>query len=138
MSAPIAYDGIDIFGLQDALTTNDERRTTNDPLVSLKSAPEICLGASDDIPPGEGRAYYVGTERIAVFRQRNNKYFAVQNECPHRGAPLSDGILGAGTVLCPFHAWRFDLASGECHSDPCTLKTYKLRVTDGLLYLKLP
>jgi nitrite reductase (NADH) small subunit len=100
-------------------------------------AAELYLGLVDDIPPGEGRAYHIGSEAVAVFRQRNGKVFAIQNECPHRGGPLSEGILGGGSVLCPLHAWRFDLKTGDCHNDPCALRAYSVRVEAGRLYLKL-
>ncbi len=99
---------------------------------------EVCLGAVEAIPSGQGRAFHVGTETIAVFRQRNGKLYAIQNECPHRGGPLAEGILGAGTVLCPFHAWKIQVETGECLTDPCTLRTYQVREEAGQIYLRLP
>lgn len=115
---------------------------TNNPLPEYRNTRlpeiEIYLGSPEDIPPGEGRAYRIGGESIAVFRQRSGKLFAIQNECPHRGGPLSEGIMGEGAVLCPLHAWRFDLKTGGCQNDPCTLRTYSVRVEDGRLYLRMP
>jgi len=102
------------------------------------SATEICLGAIDQIPTGQGQAFSVGGETVAVFRQRNGKIFAVQNECPHRGGPLSEGLLGNGTVICPFHAWKVDVTTGECLTDPCRIRTYRVREVDGQLMLGLP
>lgn len=99
---------------------------------------EVCLGPVDAIPLGQGRAYQVGTHSIAVFRLRGGKLKAIQNECPHRGGPLSEGIIGAGSVLCPFHAWKFELANGECHTEPCTIRTYSVHEENGELFLKLP
>ncbi|HLK58562.1 MAG TPA: nitrite reductase small subunit NirD [Chthonomonadaceae bacterium] len=101
-------------------------------------AQEVCLGAVEAIPSGQGRAFHVGSEAIAVFRQRNGKLYAIQNVCPHRGGPLAEGILGAGTVLCPFHAWKIRLDTGECQTDPCTLQTYAVREEGGQIYLRLP
>jgi len=70
----------------------------------------IHLGPVDFIPLGEGRAYKVGEIGVAVFRQRDGQLFATQSQCPHRQGPLADGIVGAGTVICPFHAWTFNSA----------------------------
>ena len=103
--------------------------------ASLLPPREVCLGSVEGISPGQGRAYRVGEESVAVFRQRSGKLNAIQNTCPHRGGPLSEGILGAGTVICPYHAWRFQLATGECLSDPCVLKTYPVREENGQIYL---
>ncbi len=109
--------------------------TTTTPFLSQPI--EVCVGSLHNIPLGEGRAYRVGSETIAVFRQRNGKVFAIQNECPHRGGPLSEGILGAGSVICPFHAWKVNVETGECVSDPCTLRTYPVRLDGESIYLKV-
>ena len=119
-----------------AIIANTQKQ--NFPLSAYLSQKEICLGPVEAIPMGEGRAYKVGAHSIAVFRLRGGKLKALENECPHRGGPLSEGIVGAGTVLCPFHAWKFDLANGECHTEPCTIQTYTVREENGDLFLKLP
>lgn len=98
---------------------------------------EVCIGAMEAIPPGQGRAFHIGVETVAVFRQRDGRVFALQNRCPHRGGPLADGILGAGTVLCPLHAWKIRVDSGECETEPCRLRTYPVRVDAGLIYVRI-
>jgi len=83
------------------------------------------LGPSAVIPPGEGRVFHVGSERVAVFRTRTGELFATQAECPHRGGPLADGLVGAGRVICPLHAFQFDLCTGEPVKNSCeSLRTY--------------
>ncbi len=56
--------------------------------------------------------------------------FAVQAGCPHKGGPLADGLIGESTVICPLHAWKFDLATGEPAMGSCKLKTYPVRLDD--------
>jgi nitrite reductase (NADH) small subunit len=87
---------------------------------------EIVLAPLTAIPPGEGRTFSVGTERIAVFRTRNGDVFAVQALCPHKGGPLADGLVGGTTLICPLHGWKFDLAS-----DSCGLRTFPVRVDEA-------
>ena len=100
------------------------------------AALEIVLGPFDAIPPGEGRAYEAGGLRVAVFRARDGRVFAVQAECPHRGGPLADGLTGGGTLICPLHSWKFDLATGANLMGECGLKTYPVRVDGaGLIVL---
>jgi nitrite reductase (NADH) small subunit len=84
------------------------------------------------IPPGEGRTFQVGPRRIAVFHAREGQVFATQAECPHRGGPLADGLLGGNVLICPLHGWKFDLRTGERLACPelesCRLETYAARV----------
>ncbi len=92
---------------------------------------EIVAGALDAIPPGEGRAFDTGSERIAIFHTRAGEVFAVQAACPHLGGPLADGLVGGTTLICPLHSWKFDLATGEALMGSCGLKTYPVRLDDG-------
>ena len=90
------------------------------------------------IPPGEGRNFDWLGEKIAVFRTRSGGVFAVQAACPHRGGPLADGLLGGTTLICPLHAWKFDVSTGDVLFGDCGLKTYLVRVDDsGQIVLSL-
>ena len=91
---------------------------------------EVTLGSIDAIPEGEGRTFSVGSRRIAVFRSREGGLFATQAECPHRGGPLADGLLGGSTLICPLHAWTFDLRTGQATTGECGLKTYRTRLSE--------
>ena len=76
----------------------------------------VRLGPVDQIPLGEGRAFLVGDEPVAVFRPRSGELYALRAVCPHRGGPLADGLVDAELVMCPLHDHRFRLSSGECVS----------------------
>ncbi|MEO8177229.1 MAG: Rieske 2Fe-2S domain-containing protein [Deltaproteobacteria bacterium] len=89
---------------------------------------EITLGALSAIPLGEGRAFAVGKRRIAVFHTRKGQVLAVQADCPHRGGPLADGLVGGNTLICPLHSWKFDLESGKAETGDCSLETYATRL----------
>jgi nitrite reductase (NADH) small subunit len=89
---------------------------------------EITLGPIQAIPEGEGRTFEVGSRQIAVFRAREGGVFATQARCPHRGGPLADGLLGAGTLICPLHSLKFDLRTGLSQSGECSLQTYAVRI----------
>lgn len=97
----------------------------------------VDLGPVDFIPPSEGRAYVVAGLTIAVFRQRDGQLFATDNQCPHRKGPLADGIVGAGKVICPLHAWKFDLATGRCLSEEATIRTYPVREVNGRIVVEI-
>jgi len=97
---------------------------------------DIKLCPLSAIAPGQGRNIEVAGEKLAIFHTRGGGVFAVQAECPHRGGPLADGLVGGTTVICPLHSWKFDLASGEALFGECGLKTYPVRVDgDGQIVL---
>jgi nitrite reductase (NADH) small subunit len=90
----------------------------------------ICTEA--ELPaPGELREVSAAGTVLCVANQ-SGRYAAVDNVCPHRGGPLAEGLLEAGKVLCPWHAWAFDLATGEADHDASTrVRVYPLRVEGG-------
>jgi nitrite reductase (NADH) small subunit len=89
---------------------------------------EVTLGPLAHIPEGEGRSFVIGDKRLAVFRPRSGGVFATQADCPHRGGPLADGLLGGKTLICPLHTLKFDLTTGQASDGTCTLKTYPARL----------
>lgn len=97
----------------------------------IRTMAELKLCPVDAIPPGEGRNFDARGEKIAVFRTRAGSVFAVQAECPHRGGPLADGLLGGTTLICPLHAWKFDVSTGDALFGDCGIKTYPVRVDDS-------
>jgi nitrite reductase (NADH) small subunit len=92
---------------------------------------EINLGPLTAIPPGEGRVYEAGGEKIAVFRTRAGAVYAVQAACPHKGGPLADGLTGGTTLICPLHGWKFDLSTGNVLFGDCGLKTFAVSLNDS-------
>ena len=70
------------------------------------------LGPLDQIPIGEGRAFGVDGQQVAVFRLRTGAVYAVSAVCPHKGGPIADGQIDGSIVLCPLHMNAFELATG--------------------------
>ena len=88
------------------------------------------LGPLDQIPIGEGRAFDLGGEQVAVFRLRNGDLRAVSAVCPHRGGPIADGLIDLRVVICPLHLNAFDLATGCSTTEAPPLRTYDIQL-DG-------
>ncbi len=103
-------------------------------IAALTDIP-VDIGPIDAIAPGQGRAFIVAGGTIAVFRQRDGRIFATDNQCPHRGGPLAEGMVGDGTVICPLHSWKIDLASGRCLSEAACVRTYDVHVVNGRLLI---
>ena len=91
----------------------------------------LTLGSVEKVPKGQGFCFIVDGREIAVFRQRDGKLFATQNRCPHKQGPLSEGIIGAGKVICPLHSHKFDLCTGEGPDPKECVKVYSVREEKG-------
>lgn len=77
----------------------------------------VKVAATGDIPEGEGRCFDVGDQQVAIFNVEG-AYYALDNVCPHQGGPLGEGELDGKMVTCPWHAWDFDVTTGENSEDP--------------------
>ena len=94
------------------------------------------VGAITDVPLLEGRRATVAGRRVAVFRLPGR--FAVTDAaCPHRGGPLSDGLLADGCVTCPLHNWRVDLATGRVVGQDARVALHEVQVVEGRLWVRL-
>jgi nitrite reductase (NADH) small subunit len=89
----------------------------------------VHVGPAADVPLLEGRTVSLDGRRIAVFRLADG-WAAVDAECPHRGGPLQDGIVGERCVTCPLHNRRYDLRDGE-------LRTHDVEERDGGLWVRV-
>ena len=67
--------------------------------------PWIDIGLLDDIPRRGARCIENGPTTIAVFRTEDDRIFALEDRCPHKNGPLSQGIVHDGCVTCPLHNW---------------------------------
>jgi nitrite reductase (NADH) small subunit len=95
---------------------------------------------TNNIPLREGRAVALGARTIAIFNL-GDRFLATDNECPHEGGPLCDGIVAGDSVVCPLHAWKVRLDTGAVErpaSRPNCVQTYPTRIEDGIVLLELP
>ncbi len=101
-----------------------------------KPAPEgraITVGRVEDVPPGRGATVELldGTE-LALYNA-GGEFYAVENFCPHKGAPLADGKLCGHVVECGWHGWRFDVRTGLCLTNRSAVERYQVIIEDGLI-----
>ena len=99
----------------------------------------VRIARCSDIPLREGRAVKVGNREIAIFNL-GDRFLAIENRCPHKGGPLADGIVSGTTVVCPLHAWKLSLETGNGVNAPSAsscVETFRTRVEDGTVLLDL-
>jgi nitrite reductase/ring-hydroxylating ferredoxin subunit len=90
-----------------------------------------------DVPPGSVREFRIEGASYAVCNV-DGRIFAVSGDCPHRDGPLGHGALHGYTLVCPWHAWEFDVRTGESDAGPgCRIATYPASVVDGTICLDI-
>jgi nitrite reductase (NADH) small subunit len=94
----------------------------------------IDIAALDDIPRQGARVVKTQGGCIAVFRTADDQVFAIDDRCPHKGGPLSEGIVHGTAVTCPLHAAVFDLTTGQS-TDDWQVQTHAVRVEAGRVML---
>lgn len=96
----------------------------------------IDIAALEDIPRQGARVVKTPIGCIAVFRTARDEVFALDDRCPHKGGPLSEGIVHGGQVTCPLHGMVFDLATGLAQGpDDGQVRTHAARVEGGRVLL---
>lgn len=96
----------------------------------------VDVGALDDIPVRGARKVKSPVGCIAVFRTMANEVYALANRCPHKGGPLSEGIVHGRSVTCPLHNWVIALDTGQAQgADQGAVPVIGTRIENGRVLL---
>lgn len=96
----------------------------------------IDIGPVEAIPPRGSRIVASPRGNIAVFRAADDSLFALYDRCPHKGGPLSQGIVHGRAVTCPLHSWVISLTNGEAQgADKGCAHTVPVRAENGRVLL---
>jgi nitrite reductase (NADH) small subunit len=94
------------------------------------------VGALADIPPRGARVVRTRAGCVALFRTHDDRVFALEDRCPHRGGPLSEGIVSDRSVTCPLHNRVVSLETGATDEPgEAAVPTWEVRVEGGRLLL---
>ena len=94
------------------------------------------IGAIDDIPLRGARIIRTALGCVALFRTAEAEVFATSDRCPHKGGPLSEGIVHGRSVTCPLHSWVFSLETGQAQgADVGQIATFAVQVSLGRILL---
>lgn len=106
--------------------------------INAARADWIDVCAVDDVPALGSRVVTrgAGVAGVALFRTASGAVFALEDRCPHRGGPLSQGIVHGERVACPLHNWNIDLASGDAVApDHGNTQRFDVRIERGRVWL---
>ncbi|HEY9104955.1 nitrite reductase small subunit NirD [Chitinimonas sp.] len=100
--------------------------------------PWVRICTVEDIPRLGSRVVERSSGNIAVFRSATDTVFALLDHCPHKGGPLSQGIVHGESVTCPLHSWHIDLGTGEARApDVGCARRFPVKVENGDVFLSL-
>lgn len=92
----------------------------------------------EDIPKLGARVVRTASKEIGVFRTEDDRVFAINNSCPHKAGPLSQGIVYGDKVACPLHSWKISLVDGKAEEpDVGETACYQVKVEDGVVFLEV-
>jgi 3-phenylpropionate/trans-cinnamate dioxygenase ferredoxin subunit len=92
----------------------------------------VTVAAAADVPLGRAKPVTVNGRRL-VLVQAGGRFYALEDNCPHKGAPLSEGDVEGTELVCPWHGAAFDLATGAALCPPAQrgVATFPVQVVDG-------
>ncbi|MGO4832771.1 nitrite reductase small subunit NirD [Rhizobiaceae sp. 2RAB30] len=96
------------------------------------------IGTIDDIPQRGARCVKTPQGTIGIFRTHDDCVFAIEDHCPHRNGPLTQGIVHGRAVTCPLHNWVISLETGKAiGADEGSVRTIPVRVEGGRIAIAL-
>jgi nitrite reductase/ring-hydroxylating ferredoxin subunit len=98
----------------------------------------VTVGRVEDVPEGRGATVELKNGRELALYNVGGRFHAVENFCPHKGAPLADGELRGHTIECAWHGWLFDVRTGSCLNRPSEpVETYEVLIEDGWIKIRI-
>jgi nitrite reductase (NADH) small subunit len=92
----------------------------------------------NEIPQLGSRVVRTENTEIGIFRTEDDRVFALNNSCPHKGGPLSQGIVYGDKVACPLHSWKISLVDGKAEEpDVGQTACYQVKIEDGVVHLEV-
>jgi nitrite reductase (NADH) small subunit len=96
----------------------------------------VDIGPLDAIPVRGARVVKTSGGCVAIFRTSHDEAFALEDRCPHKGGPLSQGIVHGKAVTCPLHNWVISLESGAAQgADKGQVAAFPLKIESGRILL---
>lgn len=96
------------------------------------------IGSITDIPRRGARCVNTPMGKIGVFRTADDKVYAIEDHCPHKGGPLTQGIVHGAAVTCPLHNWVISLETGTAlGADQGAVRTIPVKIDGDQLFLAL-
>ena len=108
-----------------------------DTSATTETTQTISVCPVDALPNGSCHRLTLPDGNELAIYNINGEFYATDNFCPHRGAPLSDGVVQGHIVECSWHGWQFDVRDGECLTVTEKIKTFRVWAMDGQVLVEV-
>ncbi len=112
-------------------TNSEDSKPTDGP--SPVEAIVVKAARVEDFPQGTCRTIELTSGRELALYNVNGEFYATENFCPHKGAPLANGNLCEHVIECDWHGWQFDVRTGECLTVGEKIRCYEVLIEGGLI-----
>jgi nitrite reductase/ring-hydroxylating ferredoxin subunit len=123
----IKYCFVTIQAMQSIDTHNSEAEQM------MEARETVHGGRVEELPEGSCKTIELSAGRELALYHVNGEFYATENFCPHKGAPLAEGTLCDHVIECDWHGWQFDVRTGECLTVTEKLETYEVVVEEGVV-----
>jgi nitrite reductase (NADH) small subunit len=97
----------------------------------------IRIGSKSELPDTDEAKEFTVLGKVICVANAGGRYSALDNVCLHRGGPLGQGVVMDGKVICPWHGWMFDAATGQADHPGFQVATYPLKIEGDDVYVEL-
>jgi nitrite reductase (NADH) small subunit len=105
-------------------------------MSKIETIKKVEVARLADLTVGIGQRVNVAGAEIALFKQKDGSVKAIENSCPHKGGPLSEGIVSGEHVFCPLHDWKINVSDGQVQApDVGCVKTYTVEIEDESVFV---
>ena len=118
---------VTIHPMQSFGTNNDEVEHAGETRQSIRA------GNAQDLPPGTRKTVELPEGRELALFNVDGEFYAIDNICPHKGAPLAEGTLCEHVLECEWHGWQFDVRTGDCLTVTEKIQTFEVVVENGAI-----
>ncbi|OLS39036.1 nitrite reductase [Alkalihalophilus pseudofirmus] len=105
-------------------------------MSTVNSVKKVLVGTTQELSVGIGKRVKVEGIELALFKQEDHTVHAVENKCPHKGGPLSEGIVSGEHVFCPLHDWKVNVRDGQVQApDQGCVNRYDVEIEGEQVYV---
>ncbi|WP_100404647.1 nitrite reductase small subunit NirD [Bacillus solitudinis] len=105
-------------------------------MTQVDSLKKVKVLRISELSIGIGKVVILSGEEIALFKQEDGSVNAIQNRCPHKNGPLSEGIVSGEHVFCPLHDWKISTKDGKVQApDVGCVKRYNVEIINEEVYV---
>ncbi|MED1603092.1 nitrite reductase small subunit NirD [Alkalihalophilus marmarensis] len=105
-------------------------------MSTVNSVKKVLVGTTQELSVGIGKRVKVEGIELALFKQEDHIVHAVENKCPHKGGPLSEGIVSGEHVFCPLHDWKVNVRDGQVQApDQGCVNRYDVEIEGEQVYV---